>query len=138
MQIKRITKNISVRVLPCIHYRVQLGLLLRERKPIGADLEAKASGAATLGFLCGRRLPHRSLLPQYIIPIVTQYSIHFRGNPSPLTWWVQFPPAMQFSAARIPLSLASAGPTGMVVPEREQAAPTTAARMQEGECWTIA
>jgi hypothetical protein len=48
--------------------------------------------------------------------------------------WVQFPPATQFSAARIPPSLASAGPTGTAAPEREQAAPTTAARTQEEEC----
>jgi hypothetical protein len=48
--------------------------------------------------------------------------------------WVQFPPATQFSAARIPPSLASAGSTGMTTPEREQAAPTATARTQEGEC----
>jgi hypothetical protein len=48
--------------------------------------------------------------------------------------WVQFPPATQFSAARIPPSLASAGPAGTAAPEREQAAPTVAARTQEGEC----
>jgi hypothetical protein len=52
--------------------------------------------------------------------------------------WVQFPPAMQFSAARISHSLASAGSAGMAAPEREQAVTTTAARTQEGECWTIA
>jgi hypothetical protein len=52
--------------------------------------------------------------------------------------WVQFPPAMQFSAARIPPSLPSAGSAGMATPEREQAAaPTAAAHTQEGECWTI-
>jgi hypothetical protein len=44
----------------------------------------------------------------------------------------------QFSAARIPPSLAFVGPAGTVVPEREQAASTVAARTQEGECWTIA
>jgi hypothetical protein len=52
--------------------------------------------------------------------------------------WVQFPPAMQFSAARISPSLASAEPTGTAAPEREQAAPTVAAHTQEGGCWTIA
>jgi hypothetical protein len=51
--------------------------------------------------------------------------------------WVQFPPAIQFSAARIPPSLASTGSAGTATPEREQAAPTVAARTQEGECWTI-
>jgi hypothetical protein len=51
--------------------------------------------------------------------------------------WVPFPRATQFFAARIPLSLASAGPAGMATPEREQAVPTAAARTQEGECWTI-
>jgi hypothetical protein len=48
--------------------------------------------------------------------------------------WVQFPPAMQFSAAHIPPSLASAGPACTAVPEREQAAPTAAADTQVGEC----
>jgi hypothetical protein len=57
---------------------------------------------------------------------------------SELKYWVQFPPATQFSAARIPPSLASAGPAGTAASEREQAAPTAAARTQEGECWTIA
>jgi hypothetical protein len=52
--------------------------------------------------------------------------------------WVQFPPATQFFAARIPPSLASSGPTGTAAPEREQAAPTAAAHTQEGEYWTIA
>jgi hypothetical protein len=52
--------------------------------------------------------------------------------------WVQFPPATQFSVARIPPSLASVGPAGTAAPEREQAAPTAAARTQEGKCWTIA
>jgi hypothetical protein len=42
--------------------------------------------------------------------------------------WVQFPPATQFSAARIPPSLASAGPAGTAAPEREQTAPIAAAR----------
>jgi hypothetical protein len=57
---------------------------------------------------------------------------------SELRSWVQFPPATQFSVARIPPSLASAGPAGIAAPEREQAAPTAAAHTQEGECWTIA
>jgi hypothetical protein len=48
--------------------------------------------------------------------------------------WVQFPPAMQFFTAHIPSSLASAGSAGTAAPEREQAAPTAAARTQEGEC----
>jgi hypothetical protein len=52
--------------------------------------------------------------------------------------WVQFPPTTQFSAARIPPSLASVGSTGTTVPEREQAAPIVVARTQEGRCWTIA
>jgi hypothetical protein len=52
--------------------------------------------------------------------------------------WVQFPPATQFSATRIPPSLSSAGPTSTVAPEWEQAAPTAVAHTQEGECWTIA
>jgi hypothetical protein len=52
--------------------------------------------------------------------------------------WVQFPPTTQFSAARIPLSLASAGPADTAAPEREQAAPTVTAHTQEEECWTIA
>jgi hypothetical protein len=52
--------------------------------------------------------------------------------------WVQFPPATQFFAARIPPSLASAGPIGTAAPEREQAAPTATAHTQEEECWTIA
>jgi hypothetical protein len=52
--------------------------------------------------------------------------------------WVQFLPVTQFSAARIPPSLSSARPIGMVVPEREQTAPTTTAHTQEGEYWTIA
>jgi hypothetical protein len=51
--------------------------------------------------------------------------------------WVQFPPATQFSAARIPPSLASAGSADTAMPEREQATPTAAAHTQEGECWTI-
>jgi hypothetical protein len=46
--------------------------------------------------------------------------------------WVQFPPATQFFAARIPPSLAFAGSVGTTVPEWEQAAPTTVARTQEG------
>jgi hypothetical protein len=37
------------------------------------------------------------------------------------------PPATQFSAARIPPSLASAEPTGTAAPEREQTAPPAAA-----------
>jgi hypothetical protein len=57
---------------------------------------------------------------------------------SELRSWVQFPPATQFSAARIPPSRASAGPAGTAASEQEQAAPTAAARTQEGECWTIA
>jgi hypothetical protein len=52
--------------------------------------------------------------------------------------WIQFPPVTQFSAAHISLSLASTGFTGTAAPEREQAAPTAAARTQERECWTIA
>jgi hypothetical protein len=51
--------------------------------------------------------------------------------------WVQFPPATQFSAARILPSLASAGSAGTATFERKQTAPTTAAHTQEGECWTI-
>jgi hypothetical protein len=47
---------------------------------------------------------------------------------------VQFPPATQFSAARIPPSLASIGPAGMAAPEREQTAPTATVRTQEREC----
>jgi hypothetical protein len=52
--------------------------------------------------------------------------------------WVQFPPATQFFAARISLSLAPARPPGTVAPKREQEAPTAMARTQEGEYWTIA
>jgi hypothetical protein len=52
--------------------------------------------------------------------------------------WVQFPLVTQLSVARIPPSLASAGPAGTAAPEREQAAPTATACTQEGECWTIA
>jgi hypothetical protein len=52
--------------------------------------------------------------------------------------WVQFSLTTQFSAACIPSSLASAGPTGTGASKREQAAPTAAARTQEGEYWTIA
>jgi hypothetical protein len=52
--------------------------------------------------------------------------------------WVQFPPATQFSATRIPSSLASTGPAGTAAPKREQTTPTVAAHTQEGECWTIA
>jgi hypothetical protein len=52
--------------------------------------------------------------------------------------WVQIPPVTQFSVALILPSLASVGPVGMVAPEWEQAAPTVAARTQEGECWTRA
>jgi hypothetical protein len=48
--------------------------------------------------------------------------------------WVQSPPTKQFSAARIPPSLASVGLAGTVVPEWEQAAPITAACTQEGKC----
>jgi hypothetical protein len=40
---------------------------------------------------------------------------------------VQFPPATQFFATRIPPSLASAVPAGTAAPEREQVAPTAAA-----------
>jgi hypothetical protein len=50
----------------------------------------------------------------------------------------QFPPIKQFSTARIPPSLASAGPAGTVALEREQAVLTAASHTQEGECWTIA
>jgi hypothetical protein len=57
---------------------------------------------------------------------------------SELRSWVQFPSIMQFFAARIPPSLASARPAGTTTPEREQAAPTAPARTQEGECWIIA
>jgi hypothetical protein len=46
--------------------------------------------------------------------------------------WVQFPPATQFSATRIPPSLAFAGPAGTSATEREQAAPIAAARTQKG------
>jgi hypothetical protein len=52
--------------------------------------------------------------------------------------WVQFPLATQFFVARIPPSLASVGPAGTAALEREQAAPITADRMQEGEYWIIA
>jgi hypothetical protein len=52
---------------------------------------------------------------------------------SELRSWVQFPPATQFSAARIPPSLASTGPADTAASEREQAAPTAAARTKEGE-----
>jgi hypothetical protein len=52
--------------------------------------------------------------------------------------WVQFRPATQFFAARIPPSLASAGSVGTAASEREQTTPTAAAHTQEGECWTIA
>jgi hypothetical protein len=34
-----------------------------------------------LGFLLGCRLP------LHIVPFVTQYIIHFRGNPSPQIWY---------------------------------------------------
>jgi hypothetical protein len=47
--------------------------------------------------------------------------------------WVQFPPATQFFVARIPPSLAPAGPAGTVASEREQEAPTAMAHTQEGE-----
>jgi hypothetical protein len=47
--------------------------------------------------------------------------------------WVEFPLATQFPAACIPPSLASVGPTDMTAAEREQAAPITVTRMQEGE-----
>jgi hypothetical protein len=47
--------------------------------------------------------------------------------------WVQFLPATQFSAARIPPSLTAAGSVGTATPEREQAAPTAATRTQEGD-----
>jgi hypothetical protein len=50
--------------------------------------------------------------------------------------WVQFSSTMQFSAARIPPSLVSAGPAGTTAPERERQ--QAVARTQEGECWTIA
>jgi hypothetical protein len=52
--------------------------------------------------------------------------------------WVQFPLTTQFFTARIPPSLASAGTADTAAPKREQTAPTTLARTQEGECWTIA
>jgi hypothetical protein len=52
--------------------------------------------------------------------------------------WVQFPSATQFFTARIPPSLASVGPVGTAAPRREQAAPITTGRTQEGECRTIA
>jgi hypothetical protein len=47
--------------------------------------------------------------------------------------WVQFLLATQFFVARIPPSLASARSTGTITLERVQAAPTAAARMQEGD-----
>jgi hypothetical protein len=47
--------------------------------------------------------------------------------------WVQFSPTTQFFVARIPPSLASAGPIDTTTPEREQAAPTAVARTQEEE-----
>jgi hypothetical protein len=72
-----------------------------------------------------------------------QYNTHNScGIPSPI--WYQSrglgfnSPATQFSIARIPPSLASAGPTGTATSEWEQAVPAAAARTQEGECWTIA
>jgi hypothetical protein len=40
--------------------------------------------------------------------------------------WVQFSPATQFFATRIPPSLASVGPTDTATPEWEQLAPTAA------------
>jgi hypothetical protein len=43
--------------------------------------------------------------------------------------WVQFSLDTQFSAARISLSLASAGHVGTAAPEQEQAAPIAVARM---------
>jgi hypothetical protein len=46
--------------------------------------------------------------------------------------WVQFSSATQFSAARIPPSLAFTEPIGTVAPKREQARPTATARTQEG------
>jgi hypothetical protein len=52
--------------------------------------------------------------------------------------WVQFSPATQFSVAHIPPSLMSTRPTGMAMPEREQAAPIVVAHTWEGEYWTIA
>jgi hypothetical protein len=48
--------------------------------------------------------------------------------------WIQFPLTKQFSAARISLSLGSAGPTGTTAPKQEQASPIVSAHMQEGEC----
>jgi hypothetical protein len=57
---------------------------------------------------------------------------------SKLRSWVQFPPGTQFFAARIPRSLASAGPVGTAASEQEQAAPTAATHTQEEEYWTIA
>jgi hypothetical protein len=47
--------------------------------------------------------------------------------------WVQFSLTTQFFVTRISSSLASVGPVGTAAPEREQAAPTAAARTQEGE-----
>jgi hypothetical protein len=52
--------------------------------------------------------------------------------------WVQFPSTTQFFVVRIPPSLASVEPACMAAPEQKQAAPIAAARMQKGECWTIA
>jgi hypothetical protein len=52
--------------------------------------------------------------------------------------WVQFSPATQFFVVRIPPSLASAGSAGTAAPKQEQAAPTTAAYMQEGGYCTLA
>jgi hypothetical protein len=46
--------------------------------------------------------------------------------------WIQFSPATQFSAARIPPSLASAGSAGTAAPEREQTAPTAVTHAGEG------
>jgi hypothetical protein len=78
----------------------------------------------------------RGLLVHFISPRF--YSCTGRGGSSSMVpeprSWVQFPPVTQFFAARIPPSLASAGPAGTAAPEREQAAPTAAARTQEGEC----
>jgi hypothetical protein len=52
--------------------------------------------------------------------------------------WVQFSPATQFFAMRIPLPQVSTGSADTAASEREQAAPTAVTHTQEGGCWTIA
>jgi hypothetical protein len=79
-------------------------------------------------------------LTPYISPVFYGWTDRggYSSMVSKLRSWVQFSLVTQFFAARIPPSLASAGPAGRAAPEREQTALTAAAHMQEGECWTIA